>query len=92
MERGSITPEFTEAMLQVLAPKLMASMREASQASAENPVPDEIMQAIGGTPATPAEPAEVIPEGVDPFAPPTAPAPPTSPTPSDTVSPQELLR
>lgn len=89
VERGSITPEFTEAMLQVLAPKLMEKVRDASQASAENPVPPELMDALEGTPATAPDAPEVIPEGVDPFAPPGT--PPTS-TPDDTVSPQELLK
>lgn len=94
IERGSITPEFTEAMLQVIAPDVMQKVRDASQASAgENAVPQELMEAIGGTPATPAEPPEEIPPGVDPFAPPTdGPAPSTTPTPNDTVSPQELLQ
>jgi hypothetical protein len=98
VERGSITPELTEAVLQVIAPGIMKQVREASQeAAAEGgtAVPSEIMDAIGGTPATPSEPPEPIPSGTDPFAPPvptSGPAPSTTPTPNDTVSPQELLQ
>lgn len=47
-ERGMVTPELTEAMLGAFAPDVMASVRDAQQASSIAPVPPEVAQALEG--------------------------------------------
>lgn len=76
-ERGVITPELTEALLGVVAPEIMESIREASQATSAGPIPPEVEQILqqaagGGEGAEGAEPAP--PEPGDESAPATPPA------------------
>jgi hypothetical protein len=56
MEKGSITPELTEAMLAAVAPEVIEATRAAQQASSVAPIPPEIQQMLQGGPPPP-EPA-----------------------------------
>ena len=59
MDKGSITPELTEAMLAAFAPEAMNVVKQAAQAANPAPVPPEVQQMLSGAPAAPApEPAE----------------------------------
>ena len=73
-EKGVITPELTEAMLNAVAPDVMNAVREAQQASSVAPLPPDVeqvlQQATGAAPAaseetpeTPETPAPPAPEG-----------------------------
>jgi len=61
-DRGSITPELTEAMLGAVAPEIMNAVKDAQQASSVAPIPpavqDILKQAAGEQPAEPETPAE----------------------------------
>jgi hypothetical protein len=60
-DRGVITPELTEALLAVVAPEVMESVRGASQDMSASPIPPELEQVLQGGP--PSEPgAERAPE------------------------------
>jgi hypothetical protein len=71
-EKGVITPELTEAMLNAVAPDVMNAVREAQQASSVAPLPPDVetilQQATGATPAP--ESAEPTPETPETSAPP----------------------
>lgn len=58
IDKGSIAPELTEALLDAVAPQIMQAARAASQATSVAPVPSSVDQALntgtGGAPATPA--------------------------------------
>ena len=45
-ERGAITPELTEAMLQALAPEIMDAVKQAQQASSVAPIPPDVQQIL----------------------------------------------
>ena len=45
-ERGAITPELTEAMLQALAPEIMDAVKQAQQASSVAPIPADVQQIL----------------------------------------------
>ena len=72
-EKGVITPELTEAMLNAVAPDVMNAVREAQQATSVAPLPPDVesllQQATGApapeatTPETPETPAPPAPEG-----------------------------
>jgi hypothetical protein len=57
-EKGAMTPELTEAMLNTVAPDMMQAVKAAAQASSVAPMTPELQQILeGGAPAeTPAEP------------------------------------
>jgi hypothetical protein len=57
-EKGAMTPELTEAMLNTVAPEMMQAVKAAAQASSVAPMTPELQQILdGGAPAeTPAEP------------------------------------
>lgn len=55
IEKGALTPELTEAMLNAVAPGVMTKVRDASQAQNPAPEPDSLTQALGGAPAQGAE-------------------------------------
>jgi hypothetical protein len=61
-DRGSITPELTEAMLGAVAPEIMNAVKDAQQASSVAPIPpavqDILKQAAGEQPTEPAESEE----------------------------------
>ena len=71
-EKGVITPELTEAMLNAIAPDVMNAVREAQQATSVAPLPPDVesvlQQATGATPAP--ESAEPTPETPETPAPP----------------------
>ncbi len=89
IEKGAITPELTEAMLNAVAPEIMKAARDAAQATSAAPVPPEIDALLNGgaPPAAPAEPApapaeepaapEVVPPATTAVEPVTASAPKT---------------
>ena len=63
IEKGSFTPELTEAMLAAVAPGIMSSVRGAQQAESIAPLPDEVQDALkeavpeeAEAPAAPEEP------------------------------------
>jgi hypothetical protein len=72
-EKGVITPELTEAMLNAVAPDVMNAVREAQQASSVAPLPPDVesilQQATGATPAPEAETTPETPETSAPPAP-----------------------
>lgn len=72
-EKGVITPELTEAMLNAVAPDVMNAVREAQQAASVAPLPPDVesvlQQATGAAPAAPEETQET-PETPETPAPP----------------------
>ena len=67
IEKGMITPELTEAILNAVAPEMMGAAREAQQANSVAPLSPEIAQAISGTPpVAEAQPAEAPAEAETP--------------------------
>jgi hypothetical protein len=50
LEKGMVTPELTESILNALAPDVLGKAREVQQASSVAPVPPEIAQMLGGQP------------------------------------------
>lgn len=58
-EKGSITPELTEALLASVAPDIMKTVRDTQQQSSVGPIPPEVQQALSGQPETsPATPEQ----------------------------------
>jgi hypothetical protein len=64
-EKGTITPELTEAMLNAISPEIMNVVREAQQAASVAPLPPDVeevlKQATGQTDEE--TPTEATPEG-----------------------------
>jgi hypothetical protein len=59
VEKGSLSPELTQAMIGAIAPEVMKSVRDSQQADSVAPVPQEIQQILeNATPPAPTEPAE----------------------------------
>jgi predicted PhzF superfamily epimerase YddE/YHI9 len=62
VEKGSISPELTQAMIGAIAPEVMKSVRESQQVDSVAPVPQEIQQILeNATPAAPAPAEEELP-------------------------------
>jgi hypothetical protein len=65
MEKGTLSPEMTQAMLAAIAPEVTQAATDAQQAQSAAPMPPEIQQildqAAGAAPAAPEQPA--TPEG-----------------------------
>jgi hypothetical protein len=57
-DKGTISPEFTQAMLDAIAPEVMNAVRDAQQASSVAPVPPEIQQILEQAASPEATPAE----------------------------------
>ena len=55
VEKGSLSPELTQAMIGAIAPEVMKSVRDAQQVESAAPVPQEIQQILDN--ATPGAPA-----------------------------------
>jgi hypothetical protein len=105
VDKGPVTPELAEALLAIVAPGVMAKVREASQASNPAPLPPEVAQALGApapgvedsTPPNaesppPPEEEERTPPGATPGAPRDNTVPGlNSPTGPTAVSPEDLL-
>jgi hypothetical protein len=86
INKGAITPEFTELLLGAVAPELMDLVKENQQANSNAPVPADVQQILdGGAPTEPAAPeapalaeptapteAAPAPEAISPSAPPLA--------------------
>jgi hypothetical protein len=56
VEKGTLSPELTQAMIGAIAPDVMKSVRDAQQAESVAPVPPEIQRLLDN--ATPPAPAE----------------------------------
>lgn len=67
MDKGSISPELTEAMLTSIAPEVINASRAAQQSQSAAPIPPEVQQILqGGSPsAAPASPV-AAPDAVTP--------------------------
>lgn len=78
VEKGVLSPELTEAVLQQIAPQLFGTMRAAHQEQTGSSLPPEVQQALGVPPGQAAPPPP--PGGA-------APAPPASPLPGAPASP-----
>jgi hypothetical protein len=97
VEKGTFTPELTEALLTVIAPDVMANVRSASQAANPAPLPPEVANALAGedpTSANPGQDAATAEPAPSPAPPPVGPVPPDAPAaqpPLPDVVPQESL-
>jgi hypothetical protein len=81
LEKGMITPELTEATIKAFAPDMVDAVRSNQQASSVGPIPPEVAQMLGQTPAegtAPAPAAEAAP-AEQPPATAEEPAPPENP-------------
>lgn len=67
VSHGSMTPELTEALLSVIAPEMMETMRGAQQSASPAPIPPEVQQALAGEPAAP--PQDQQPAAIEQAAP-----------------------
>jgi len=63
-DKGTLSPELVEALLQVYAPQVMAQVRAVSQANNPAPLPQDVVSALGGE----APPGDSPPEGGEPPA------------------------
>jgi len=80
IEKGMITPELTEAMLNAVAPEVMEAVRTAGQAQSVAPIPPEMEQMLQGAQAAPAPaPTEAPEEASAPTPTPEAPKAPEEP-------------
>jgi len=88
IEKGPLSPELVEAMLQQFAPELFGQMRAAHQESTGSPLPPEVQQALGTPPSQSVPPPP--PGGVVPPAPatpaPEPPAPASVPPPAEATA------
>ena len=83
MEKGMITPELTEAVINAMAPDIMNKAREVQQQTSVAPVPAEVQQLLeGGAPVPP--PIESLSPDGGPAA---APAPSVAPAPPEILAP-----
>ena len=64
LDRGTITPELTEAILAIISPEMMSAARTASQATSVAPVPDAANQILNGAPGDPAADPNAVPGAV----------------------------
>lgn len=95
-DRGPITPELAEALLSVVAPDIMAAVREAAQsASPETAIPSEIEDILGGEVETPdtldSDVAETNENTPAPTPTPSAPAPAQAPAVDRVIGEEELI-
>jgi hypothetical protein len=81
VEKGVLSPELTEAVLQQVAPALFGTMRQAHQEQTGSPLPPEVQQALGTPPSQSVPPP--MPGG------PAAPPPPSSEAPAAPPPPVE---
>jgi hypothetical protein len=77
VDKGMITPELTQAMLEAVAPELKDLINAASQANSVAPMSPEIENILEGGPGTPTP--EPSAETAPPEAPPTSAAPTAEP-------------
>jgi hypothetical protein len=85
VEKGPLSPELTEAILQQIAPELFGTMREQHQQTSGSPLPPEVQQALGVPPSQAAPPP---PPGGVPSTPAGAPPPvePGAPPPEEAIA------
>jgi len=85
VEKGVLSPELTEAVLQQIAPELFGTMRAAHQQQTGSPLPPEVQQALGVPPSDAAPPPP--PGGGLPSSTPTTPPAPPPPAPAPGAAP-----
>ena len=61
-EKGSVTPELTEAMLNTIAPEMMNAVREAQQSSSVAPLPPAVEEILKKASAAPSQAQPAAPE------------------------------
>jgi hypothetical protein len=62
IDKGMITPELTQSMLEAVAPEIKSIVERASQAASSAPMSPEIQSILEGGPAAPAEATQATPE------------------------------
>lgn len=90
IEKGSVTPELTEAMLNAVAPEVMQATRVASQATSVAPIPPELEKILKGPAAAVEAPAESTETEAPPALAEPTPAEP-APAPSEAPAGENLL-
>lgn len=65
LDRGTITPELTEAILAIISPEMMSAARTATQATSVAPIPDAANQILNGQPGAPVDPTAAAPLPTD---------------------------
>lgn len=85
LEKGLFSPELTQSLLQVVAPDLMDSVRQANLAQSVAPIPGNVQNVLSGQPAGAAPTDPTAAPGADASAPST-PAAPSVPDPADAGS------
>jgi hypothetical protein len=85
VEKGVLSPELTEAVLQQIAPALFGDVRAAHQEQTGSPLPPEVQQALGAPPSEAAPPVPPPPGGAVPSLPTPVPEPgaPATPPPEE---------
>ena len=67
IEKGALSPELSEAMINAISPEFMNKIREVQNAGSPAPIPPEIQQALdeaaGVTPVEPTQPEQPTQEG-----------------------------
>jgi hypothetical protein len=67
IEKGALSPELTEAMINAISPEFMNKIREVQNAGSPAPIPPEIQQALdeaaGVAPVEPTQPEQPTQEG-----------------------------
>lgn len=86
-QRGAITPELSEALLNTIAPELFTAVRASQQANSVAPVPNEIQDMLGGQAPAPAPAPEPAPAPAE-ETPTATPAPNTEEPPIPLAEPQ----
>ena len=61
-EKGSVTPELTEAMLNTIAPEMMDAVRQAQQSSSVAPLPPAVEEILKKASAAPSQDQPAAPE------------------------------
>lgn len=85
IEKGQLSPELAESLLTIMAPEIMAAVRETGQANSIAPIPGDVNSILnGGQPGAPAEePAPLEDSGSPAEEPTTEPATESAPAASD---------
>lgn len=78
IEKGAITPELTESLLEAIAPGVMGALRTAQQEASVAPMPQNVMDALGVEGQSPIGPDGSLPS-MEPPVPLAEPAPSATP-------------
>jgi len=91
-DKGSFSPELTEALLTAVAPEIMGATKAAAQNANVAPVPGNVQDVLNGGQGDPAaaDPAAPVDPAADPAVPTTAPAEATAVAPGEDAPPVDL--